>query len=145
MPQTRHWVMQNLEVLIGNSSLNLLNKQRHPLFKVGSREKDFLLVLHVYFEWSIQKITSWSKICSFSQTNVTSQKSSLVESFFQNYQKSSSGINWFMFNRNCSVFQGIWALLRMESSLQLHFLFRIITNNFIRILLLTKPPFQAAD
>ena len=46
------------EVLIGNSSLNLLNKQRHPLFKVGSREKDFLLVLHVYFEWSRQKTTS---------------------------------------------------------------------------------------
>ena len=64
---------------------NLLNKQRHPLFKVGSREKDFLLVLHVYFEWSRQKTTSWSKICLPSQTNVTSQKSSLVESFFQNY------------------------------------------------------------
>ena len=44
-------------VLIGNSSLNWLNKQRHPLFKVGSREKDCLLVLHVYFEWSRQKTT----------------------------------------------------------------------------------------
>ena len=35
---------------IGNSFLNWLNKQRHPLFNVGSREKDFLQILHFYLE-----------------------------------------------------------------------------------------------
>ena len=68
-------------LLIWNSLLNRLNKQRYPLFKVESRDLDILC--RFYIESWMEKTTLWYKILLFSQANVTSQNSSSLESFFQ--------------------------------------------------------------
>ena len=60
----------------------MLNKQRHPLFKVESRDKDIL-----YYIGLFGKDNFMIPNLIFSQAKIASQKSSSVESFFQHYSE----------------------------------------------------------
>ena len=131
--------------MLDNSFLNWLNKQRHPLFNVGSREKDFLLILHFYFEWS-KKLLYDPKFVCFHRP-VSHHKIRFHQTVLPKLSKFFFRINWLKFNRNYRAYYSIdtftwtfWGPPKNGVLLYNFTSFRVILDNFFRNVILDQTP-----